>query len=121
MANNKQAIIGLVALILVFANTPTSQAAESTANVSSLKAPIVVEADELYFSDSTGDLFAKGEVKVSQNSDQILTDTINGNTKQTKVWAEKATLLICGRIFWKCNKSSDKEDGKQMRKPIEYV
>jgi hypothetical protein len=57
------------------------------------KAPIVIEADDLSFSDETGDVFAKGNVVVKQNTDTILTDAMRGNQKTTEVWADgNATL-----------------------------
>lgn len=57
------------------------------------KAPIVIEADNLSFSDETGDVFAQGNVVVKQNTDTILTDAMRGNQKTTEVWVDgKATL-----------------------------
>jgi lipopolysaccharide export system protein LptA len=57
------------------------------------KAPIVIEADDLSFSDETGDVFAQGNVVVKQNTDVILTDAMRGNQKTTEVWIDgQATL-----------------------------
>jgi lipopolysaccharide assembly outer membrane protein LptD (OstA) len=57
------------------------------------KAPIVIEADNLSFSDETGDVFANGNVVVKQNTDVILTDAMRGNQKTTEVWVDgQATL-----------------------------
>jgi methionine-rich copper-binding protein CopC len=57
------------------------------------KAPIVIEAENLSFSDETGDVFADGNVVVKQNTDVILTDAMRGNQKTTEVWVDgQATL-----------------------------
>jgi methionine-rich copper-binding protein CopC len=57
------------------------------------KAPIVIQADDLSFSDETGDVFAQGNVVVKQNTDTLLTDAMRGNQKTTEVWVDgKATL-----------------------------
>jgi lipopolysaccharide export system protein LptA len=49
-------------------------------------APVTITADELYMSDSTGDVYAKGNVKMVQGSQQLLTDLLNGNTNQQELW-----------------------------------
>jgi LPS-assembly protein len=75
-----------------------AQAAD-TANAKKVEAnvPITVEADELYFSDLTGDLFAKGKVVVTKGPDQVLGEVIRGNSKQNEVWADdNATFLQPG-------------------------
>lgn len=94
MNNSKKMMIGLLALIFVF-GTATTQAApnKSTASSSAAKAPIVVEADELYFSDSTGDLYAKGNVQIKQNDDKVEADRLNGNTRKNEVWTDGKALL----------------------------
>ncbi|MCC5464161.1 LPS-assembly protein LptD [Pelosinus baikalensis] len=57
------------------------------------KAPIVIEAEKLSFSEETGDVFAEGNVVVKQNTDVISTDFMRGNNKTTEVWIDgKATL-----------------------------
>jgi hypothetical protein len=57
------------------------------------KAPITIAADHLTFSDETGDVFAKGNVVVQQNTDVLRTDAMHGNTKQTEVYIDgKATI-----------------------------
>lgn len=94
MNNSKKMRIGLLALIFVF-STATTQAApnKSTASSSAAKAPIVVEADELYFSDSTGDLYAKGNVQIKQNEDKIEANLLKGNTQKSEVWTEGEAVL----------------------------
>lgn len=96
MNNSKKMIIGLLALIFVF-GTATTQAASNknkpAENPAVVKAPIVVEADELYFSDSTGDLYAKGNVQVKQNNDIVQADLLNGNAQKNEVWTDGKALL----------------------------
>lgn len=94
MNNSKKVMIGLLALIFVF-GTATTQAAsnKSATSVSNTKAPIVVEADELYFSDSTGDLYAKGNVQIKQNDDKVEAQLLNGNTQKNEVWTEGEAVL----------------------------
>lgn len=52
------------------------------------KTPIVVQAEELSFSDLTGDIFAKGNVVITQDKDQLSGDLVRGNTRQTQVWID---------------------------------
>ena len=103
MANKNRAFVGLAAFFLVLFPMPTLQASEPTIPVSanasettaynSAKAPIVIEADELYYNETTGELFAKGEVKITRDGSEIISPFISGNTKQTMVWADEATFL----------------------------
>lgn len=92
MNNSKKVMIGLLALIFVFgtANAAPAKLSNSSANT---KAPIVVEADELYFSDSTGDLYAKGNVQIKQNEDKVKADLLKGNTQKNEVWTEGEAVL----------------------------
>lgn len=98
MSNTKQTLFGLLAFILVFGTSLSGQAAEKTAaGQPSDKTPIVVEADKVYFSDMSGDLYAQGSVNITKNQDKILADLVRGNTKRTEVWIDgKATMLQPG-------------------------
>jgi len=93
MSKSRKVIIGLLALIFVFGTATTQAAPKSTEAASSAKAPIVVEADELYFSDSTGDLYAKGNVQIKQNDDKVEADMLQGNTQKNEVWTDGKALL----------------------------
>lgn len=94
MNNSKKMMIGLLALIFVFGAATTQAASnKSTASASNTKAPIVVEADELYFSDSTGDLYAKGNVQIKQNDDKVEAQLLNGNTQKNEVWTDGEALI----------------------------
>lgn len=95
----KKLFVGLVITGLMSAAAVDGQAAGAPAAKAgaAAKAPIVVEANELYFSDLTGQLFAKGDVVISQNSAKVLGELIQGNTKQTEVWVNgKATFVQPG-------------------------
>ncbi len=50
--------------------------------------PITIEADELYFSDKTGEMFARGNVVITQEQIRIFADLLRGNDKNTEVWAD---------------------------------
>ncbi len=91
MHSGKQLIIGGVAFLLIFSAPFGGETAPSSAKQSS--APIVIEADQLYFSDSTGNLTAKGNVQVVQNNQKMVAQELQGNTKMTEVWIDdKATF-----------------------------
>jgi|GEM_PF-938251 len=86
--------------ILVSAISLTGQAADKQTDKSidtnkatvqpkvEVKAPIVIEADKLSFSDLTGDLFADGHVSVVQNGNKILSEFMRGNSKQNEFWID---------------------------------
>lgn len=50
--------------------------------------PISITADELYFSDKTGEMFARGNVIVNQGSSKIMAEIMRGNEKQTELWVD---------------------------------
>ncbi len=52
------------------------------------KGPMTITADELYMNDANGDVYAKGNVKMNQDSQQLMTDLLNGNTKQQELWVK---------------------------------
>ncbi len=85
----KKALLGLLALMLVFGNSLPGQANDKKQDKPAKpKAPIVIEGDEVSFSDLTGEVFAKGNVKVTQDGEQLVTDLMHGNTKQYELWAD---------------------------------
>lgn len=58
------------------------------------QAPIVIEGDKLYFNDKTGEVYAQGDVKVTQDIETILSQYVRGNTKSTELWIDdKANYL----------------------------
>lgn len=92
MNNSRKVMIGLLAFIFVFGTANAAPAKPSNSSTST-KAPIVVEADELYFSDSSGDLYAKGNVQIKQNEDKVAADLLKGNTQKNEVWTEGEAVL----------------------------
>lgn len=96
MKNAKKYLFGLLALITVFGTALPGQAAEIKNQNQSLaaKAPIVFEGDDLSFSEITGEVFAKGNVKIMKEQTVITADELHGNTKQSKVWTNGAANLI---------------------------
>lgn len=50
--------------------------------------PIEIVADDMYFSDKTGELFAKGNVVITQEDRKIFADVVRGNNKETEVWVD---------------------------------
>jgi lipopolysaccharide export system protein LptA len=72
---------------------PKLDSQKNAAATAENKGPIVIEADNLSFSEETGDVFAEGNVVVKQHTDTLLTDFMHGNNKTTEVWIDgKATL-----------------------------
>ncbi|BBB91593.1 MAG TPA: LPS export ABC transporter periplasmic protein LptC [Methylomusa anaerophila] len=96
MNNNNKVILGILALILAFGSVvPGNVAAagkkddtksQKTAKAQKPTAPIVIEGDELSFSDETGDVYAKGKVVVTNQEQTIETEKMEGNTKRSEVW-----------------------------------
>ncbi|WP_027937084.1 hypothetical protein [Anaeroarcus burkinensis] len=61
------------------------------------KLPVVVEGDEIYFQDISGDLYVKGNALVEQGVDKIVAEFIRGNVKKETVFVdEEATFLQPG-------------------------
>ena len=80
----------LVAGLLAFVLLSTGYVPAEAAKKKKPKAPQPIEivADEMYFSDKTGELFAKGNVVITQDKSKILADIIRGNDKETQVWVD---------------------------------
>lgn len=92
MPNTKKIQLVLLLVVILVCSAVTGQAAEKSKAVT--KAPIVVEGDEVYFNDSTGDLFARGNVVISQDQARVLGDLMRGNAKQNEIWIDgKATFI----------------------------
>lgn len=58
---------------------------DKTAEAKQPPAPVTIEGDQLSFNDKTGNVYAKGNVKIQQNLATVLADDIYGNTKRTEV------------------------------------
>ena len=83
---------GILALMLLFTNYAPVEAAKK--KKAKPPQPIEIVADEMYFSDKTGELFAKGNVVITQDKSKILADIIRGNDKETEVWVDGPARLI---------------------------
>lgn len=85
MNNAKMYLLGLLALITVFSTALPVQAAEMKNNTkaAAVTAPITFEGDDLSFSDATGEVFAKGNVKIQKDQTLIQTEELRGNTKES--------------------------------------
>lgn len=85
-------VAGLLALLLLFADC-APVAAKKTKKRKPPQ-PIEIVADELYFSDKTGELFARGNIVITQDQSKILADLLRGNDKETEIWADGPVRLI---------------------------
>jgi len=98
MLNNKM-ILGILALAIVFGATNPGQAKEEVKAKQStaVQAPIVIEADDLSFSDETGDILANGKVVITNQGRRMEAEHINGNTKLSEIWInENANFFVPG-------------------------
>jgi len=97
---NKKMMLCASVFMLISSISLTGQAADQQSDKSTdttdtkipakvvAKAPIVIDADHLTFSDATGDLLASGHVSIVQNDNKIITEKMKGNSKQTEVWID---------------------------------
>ena len=80
----------LVLLLLTLTTVaPTASAADKTKPEKKTQ-PVSIEADELYFSDKTGEMFARGNVVISQDQKRIFADLLRGNERQMEIWVDGA-------------------------------
>lgn len=86
MPNNRKLILGLMAFMIVFGAPagPVRVAAAQPATASQV--PITIEAEELTFSEETGDILAKGQVVITNEGQRVEAEQINGNTKRNEIW-----------------------------------
>ena len=85
-------LAGLLLVTLLLTSAPVTEAAPKKKTTKPPQ-PITVEADELYFSDKTGELFAKGNVVITQDLSKIYTELMRGNDKETEIWTDNVTRL----------------------------
>lgn len=91
MNNAKKCLLGLLALITVSTALP-AQAAVS--NNSTVQAPITFEGDDLSFNELTGEVFARGNVRIQKEQTVITADELRGNTKQSQVWVDGSANVV---------------------------
>ena len=82
----------LVGLLLVAGSLPVQAATKK--KVIKPQQPIEIVADEMYFSDKTGELFAKGNVVITHDRNKIMAGIMRGNDKQMEVWVDGKAQLI---------------------------
>ncbi len=87
-------VAGLLIGSLLFVGTLSTQAAPRKKKEKKPSQPIEIVADEMYFSDKTGELFAKGNVIITQDKSKIYADIVRGNDKQTELWVDGKARLI---------------------------
>jgi len=85
-------VAGLLAFALLLTGFAPTEAAKKKKPIP--PQPIEIVADELYFSDKTGELFAKGNVVITQDKSKIMADIIRGNDKETQVWVDGPARLV---------------------------
>lgn len=92
MPDMKKMLSGVV-LVVVLLLLPLPAAAGNVKDVKDAKekpkAPIVIEGDEIYFSDLTGTMFAKGAVVITQDQTKLTSQLIRGNAKQNQIWIDE--------------------------------
>ncbi|MBP2654187.1 MAG: lptD 2 [Firmicutes bacterium] len=95
MPEIKKLLCSLLAAGVMGCITLPGQAAERRVNDEKVTArvPIVIEADEINFSDSTGDMFAKGNVVIVQDKAQVAGNLIRGNSKKNEVWIDGEAIF----------------------------
>lgn len=83
-------VTGALFIAAFLALSPLASAAAGSATGASppSQAPVVIEADEIYFSDQNGTMFAKGTVVVTQDQTKLTGELIRGNAKQSELWAD---------------------------------
>ena len=84
----------LLAAFLLLTMGVSTQAAPKKKKPKKPPQPIEIVADEMYFSDKTGELFAKGNVVITQDKSKIFAAIMRGNDKQTEVWVDDKARLI---------------------------
>ncbi|MBP2652419.1 MAG: lptD 2 [Firmicutes bacterium] len=90
MSVMKKILCSLLTASVLGSFMPVLQAAEPQENTGQTinRPPMVVEADEINFSDSTGDLVAKGNVVIDQDKAEVTGEVVRGNTKANEVWID---------------------------------
>lgn len=99
VSNKKNLCLQIAALIVVLNQAPTVfaapvSAADTPKTKAGAQAPIVIEADKLYYSEQTGDYTAQGQVHITKDMDQVLSEKISGNSQKGEVNAEETVTLL---------------------------
>lgn len=78
----------LVLSLMILAAIAPAVAAAAKAKPEKPAEPVTIEADELYFSDKTGEMFARGNVVIHQGTNRIFADLLRGNDRQMEIWVD---------------------------------
>ena len=87
-------VAGILVVVVLFAGALPAQAAPRKKKEKKPPQPIEIVADEMYFSDKTGELFARGNVIITQEKSKIFADIVRGNDKQKELWVDGKAKLI---------------------------
>ena len=87
-------VAGILVIVVLSVGALPAQAAPKNKKVKKPPQPIEIVADEMYFSDKTGELFAKGNVVITQDKSKIFADIVRGNDKQKELWVDGKARLI---------------------------
>jgi len=92
----KNAFRTILAVTLAAGFVVTAQAAEPKNDkpAAAPQIPIVIEADTLHFNDSSGVLFADGNVVITQGQNKVMANHIDGNTRQSEVWIDGQAHML---------------------------
>ena len=74
-------VAGILIVVVLFVGALPAQAAPRKKKEKKPPQPIEIVADEMYFSDKTGELFAKGNVVITQDKSKIFAAIVRGNDK----------------------------------------
>lgn len=66
----------------------TEQAVEKQQQAKAPQAPVVFEGDDISFDEVTGEVYAKGNVKITQNTARLTADDMRGNTQTQEIWID---------------------------------
>jgi len=101
VSNKKNLFLKIAALMVVLNQVPSVFAAPASAAdapkakaKAGAQAPIVIEADKLYYSEQTGDYIAQGQAYITRDVDQVLSEKISGNSQKGEVKAEESATLL---------------------------
>lgn len=92
----KNAFRAILAATLAAGFALTAEAADVKTDkpAQAAQIPIVIEAETLHFNDSTGVLFADGNVIITQGQNKVMANHIDGNTKQSEVWIDGQAHML---------------------------
>jgi lipopolysaccharide assembly outer membrane protein LptD (OstA) len=94
MKYTNKMFLGLVSLFYSLGMLPFHTLASDKPASANQVAPIEIAADDLNFSDSTGDIYAKGNVIITRNTDEITSDLLQGNIKSHEIWTDSTATIL---------------------------